>query len=87
MCGFPRLRLHAHRARITGTVFTSSQLLELIEDWKGSDGTFLNTYYGNYRLRVDPDCPLGIGSFSEAECGQSENAAVPTRINGPDEPV
>ena len=65
-----------YRAQITGTVYTSSQLLALINDWVMSDGTFLYTYHGRIRLILDPNCPLEIPSFSQVECGVSKEVIL-----------
>ena len=58
------------RARLTGSsdTLTPPELLALIQDWVTSDGTFLYTYHGRIRLRLDPHCPLEITSFSQPEC-------------------
>ena len=55
------------RARITGTVYTSSELLDMIYDWIETEGSFLSTYNGRVRLWIDPNVPLRILSFFEPE--------------------
>lgn len=71
------------RARITGTTYTSAQLLAYLQDWVTGDGTFLTTYSGTgVRLRLDRYCPIKIGSFSEPECGISVDEAT-TQLFGP----
>ena len=61
----------------------TSDVLTLIRDWMANDGTFLYTYYGNIRLRVDPSCPLEIASFSDPEYSSKFFLNSPFRV--PDE--
>ena len=59
-----------YRARLTGSsdTLTPPELLELIQDWVTGEGSFLYTYHGRIRLRLDPQCPLEITSFFQTEC-------------------
>ena len=71
------------RAQLTATVYTAEQLLAMLQDWLTTDGTFLFTYNGRTRLRLNPNClPLAIASFSAPECGLSV-ADINSRIFQP----
>ena len=67
------------RAHLAGNCDTCSipELLEMIEDWILSDGTFLFNYHGNIRLGLDKECPLEVASFSAPEC--KNNGALTNR--------
>ena len=55
------------RARITGTIYKSSDLLDMIDDWRETEGNFMSTYKGRVRLWIDLNVPLRISSFFEPE--------------------
>ena len=73
------------RARIADSSDTIllPEVLSSIRDWMAKDGTFLYTYYANIRLRVDPNCPLEITSFSDPE--YSGNFFLDSLFRVPDE--
>ena len=57
-----------YRSKINGTsdFRTANELLEYIEDWITSEGTFLLDDV--FRLRVSTSCPLRIQSVHQPEC-------------------
>ena len=63
-----------YRTMINGTsdTTTASELLNFIEDWIINDGAFL---VGYFRLRVVPECPLRIQSFSQPDCTNDESTS------------
>ncbi len=78
------MKEHAvYRSTINGTSdkHTASELLEFIQDWKTTEGTFLLDLL---RLSVDKCSPLRIQSFHQREC--SGESTTPTRGSGGNEP-
>ena len=60
------------RARIIGSsdVQSSHRVVEILNMWKSSDGTFVfSGRQNNARVWVDHLCPLKIDSFGEILCG------------------